>query len=183
MRWVKNRAWWPGGGGRRDSSAVGEDPRLGQGRVDQRRGVGGAFIPLRGRVEGGGRQRFAVCEGGEAKNARLLRRDPSGGRSARGGLGRSSASENETGEPVMGCFPAAAIGCGRGKARKASHVCAFPRAVHASVCVCVSCGQARGLLCRLHLSFKWPPSVSSLTASGKSAPPAVALRRHLCLSA
>ena len=25
--------------------------------------MGGAFIPLRGRVEGGGRQRFAVCEG------------------------------------------------------------------------------------------------------------------------
>jgi len=32
-----------------NSSAVGEDPRLGQGTVDQRRGVGEAFIPLRGR--------------------------------------------------------------------------------------------------------------------------------------
>ena len=145
--------------------------------------MGGRLFLSEAGLRAVGGSALQCVRGGEAKNARLLRRDPSGGRSARGGLGRSSASENETGEPVMGCFPAAAIGCGRGKARKASHVCAFPRAVHASVCVCVSCGQARGLLCRLHLSFKWPPSVSSLTASGKSAPPAVALRRHLCLSA
>lgn len=86
-----------------NSSAVGEDPRLGQGRVAQRRGVGGSFYSSQRpglRAVGGS---ALQCErGGEAKNARLLRRVPLGWVERARGLGRSSASENETGEPVMG---------------------------------------------------------------------------------
>ena len=63
-------------------------------------------------------------------------------------------------------LPSSFTDCEGAKARKVAHVCAFPRGF---------CGQARGLLCLLHLPFKWPPSVSSsLSASGKNALPALA---------
>lgn len=171
-----------------NSSAVGEDPRLGQGRVDQRRGAwGGVYSSRRPELR---------AVGGSASQ-RERRRGQSGptpapraprlGGARRGGwaaaLPRRTRRESLWWGGAAPCSPTVAVGCGRGKAGKVSHVCAFPRAGRAYVCVCVSCGQARGLLCRLHLPFKWPPSVSSLTASRKSAPPAVALRQHLCLGA